>query len=55
LEMYEVVSVADLNDLVGFETSYVDQKWGWTYLGNARVRPIREGFLVDLPPAEPIG
>lgn len=54
LEMYDVVSVADLNDLVGFPTSYVDQKWGWTFLGDTHIRQIREGFMIDLPPAEPI-
>jgi len=54
LDMYKVVSVADLNDLVGFPTSHVDHKWGWEFLGDVEVRPIREGFLIDLPPAEPI-
>jgi hypothetical protein len=54
IEMYEAVSVADLNELVGFPSSYVDQKWGWTYLGNAQVRPVRDGFMIDLPPAESI-
>lgn len=54
LEMYEVVSVADLNELVGFPTSFVDQKWGWVYLGDTQIRQVREGFMIDLPPAEPI-
>lgn len=54
MEQYEVVSVADLNELVGFPTSHIDQKWGWLYLGNISIRQIREGFLIELPPAEPI-
>lgn len=54
LEMYEVVCVGDLNELVGFPSSYVDQKWGWTSLGDTQIRPVREGFLIDLPPAEQI-
>lgn len=54
IDQYECVSVADLNDLVGLETSHVDYKWGWGYLPNIQIRQIREGFLLDLPPAEPI-
>lgn len=54
IDQYEVVSIADFNDLVGFPTSAVDNKWGWTFLGDVQVRQIREGYLIDLPPAEPI-
>jgi len=54
IDNYEVVSVADLNELVGFPTSHVDNKWGWTYLGDVQIRQIREGYLIDLPSAEPI-
>jgi hypothetical protein len=54
LDTYEVVSVADLNALVGFPTSHIDNKWGWHQLGDVQVRQVREGFLVDLPQAEPI-
>lgn len=54
IDTYEVVSVADLNDLVGMPTSHVDNKWGWVYLGDVLVRQVREGYLIDLPPAEPI-
>lgn len=54
LDTYEVASVADLNDLVGMPTSHVDNKWGWIYLGDVQIRQTREGYLLDLPPAEPI-
>lgn len=54
IDTYEVVSVADLNDLVGFPTHHVDNKWGWVYLGDVQVRQVREGYLIDFPPAEPI-
>ena len=54
IETYEVVSVADLNDLVGFPTSYVDNKWGWSYLGDVQIHQVREGYLINLPSAEPI-
>lgn len=54
LEMYEEVSVADFHELMGLPTSHVDQKWGWRNLVNSNVKPIREGWLIDLPPVEPI-
>lgn len=54
IDTYEVASVADLNDLVGFPTSHVDNKWGWMFLGDVQIRQVREGYLIDLPPAEPI-
>lgn len=54
LEMYDVVSVADLHELVGEPLSTVDQKWGWVNLVESQVQPVRGGYLVLLPPAEPL-
>lgn len=54
IDQYEVVSVADLNELVGLQSAHTDNKWGWAYLPDIQIRQIREGFLIDLPPAEPI-
>lgn len=54
LEKYDVVPVADLYNLLGLETSHVDQKWGWTSLLGADVRQIRDGFLLQLPSLEEI-
>lgn len=54
IDTYDVVSVADFNEMIGYPSDTVDNKWGWTYLNNAQVRQIREGFVLDLPPAEPI-
>lgn len=54
LDSYEVVTVGDLNELVGFPSTHVDNKWGWTELGNVRIQQVREGFLIDLPAAVPI-
>lgn len=54
IDKYEVVSVADLHELVGLPASHVDNKYGWVFLGDATVRQIREGYLLDLPPAEPM-
>jgi hypothetical protein len=54
IDTYEVVSVADLNDLVGLPTTHVDNKWGWNFIGDVQIRAIREGYLIDLPQAEAI-
>jgi hypothetical protein len=51
---YGAASVADLYDLVGVTGSYADQKWGWTDLRTADVRPSRGGYLLDLPQPEPL-
>lgn len=54
IDNYEVASVADLHATIGLTSTPVDNKWGWTYLGNVQIRQIREGFLIDLPLPEPI-
>lgn len=54
VDKYDVASVADLHDLVGLPTTFVDNNWGWTRLGGSSIRQIREGFLLELPPVEPI-
>jgi len=54
IDKYEVASVADLHDLVGLPTTFVDNKWGWTNLRYVDVRQVREGYLIDLPSPEPI-
>lgn len=54
IDNYDVASVADLHASIGLQSSPVDNKWGWTYLGNIQIRQIREGFLLDLPLPEPI-
>jgi hypothetical protein len=49
---YDNVSVADLYELLGLPCSPIDNKWGWTYIGNADVRQVRQGFLLVLPPVQ---
>lgn len=54
LAQYDVVALADLYDLLGLETSHVDNKWGWTSLGRMQVRQTRQGYLLELPQLEAI-
>lgn len=53
IDTYDVVSVADLYDLVGITGSYTDNKYGWTQLRNADVQRVRDGYLLKLPKALP--
>lgn len=54
LDTYEIVSVADLYDLVGMTGNYTDNRYGWTNLGNAEPIHVRDGWLLKLPKARPI-
>lgn len=54
IEKYQVVSLADYKDMLGLETTPIDNKWGWYSLHNTEIRPVREGFLIDLPRLEDI-
>lgn len=49
VEKYDAATVSDLYSLVGAVGSFVDDKWGWTDLRDARIRRVSGGFLVDLP------
>lgn len=52
LDQYDTVSIADLYELVGLPSSHVDHLWGWMNLGYISARQTREGYVIDLPPAE---
>jgi hypothetical protein len=49
LGTYDSVTVADLYSLIGWSSSYTDQKWGWTELRGADVRRHRDGWALNLP------
>jgi len=52
IDKYGQASLGDLYDLVGLPTNPIDNKWGWTYLNNAQVVQVRQGYLLDLPQME---
>lgn len=54
IESYDVVSMADLRELVGLQSTPVDNKWGWSSLFEIEIIQIREGYLLDLPDPEVI-
>ena len=55
IDMYGMVRVADLYDLVGISGNYTDNKYGWTNIRNASVVRDRDGgYRLKLPRALPI-
>lgn len=54
IDMYGMVSVADLYDLVGITGNYTDNKYGWTNLRNAEAVRVRDGYLLKMPKALPL-
>lgn len=54
VDKYESASIADLYELIGIPSNHTDNKWGWTNLTSLEVRQIRDGYLIDLPPVEPL-
>jgi len=55
LRRYQMVSVADYYDMLGLETQYTDNRWGWTFLSSANIVQTRDGWVIELPPAEELG
>ena len=54
VDVYQAVSVADLNELVGVPSNYTDQKWGWPDLRGVDVIQVHGGYLIDLPDPQAI-
>lgn len=54
IEVYGIVSVADLYDLVGIAGNHTDNKYGWTDIHSAQVVRVRDGYLIKLPKALPL-
>ena len=51
---YNQATVADLYDLVGISSNFTDNKYGWTDLRGVAPRRVRDGYLLDLPRAQPL-
>ena len=55
IDIYGMVRVADLYDLVGVTGDYTDNKYGWTNISGAQPVRVRDGrYMLDLPRALPI-
>lgn len=53
---YGIVKVREYYDLIGHNTVYTDNNFGWTFdmLERLRIRTVREGFVIDLPPIQEV-
>ena len=54
VSQYQSAAVADLYEMVGIQSQYTDDKWGWTDIRGAGVTRVRNGYLLDLPRPEPL-
>lgn len=54
LEQYEIVTVADLYEMLGQTSEYTDAKYGWSDLRGSGVTRIKGGYLLDLPKPQPL-
>lgn len=54
VDRYDSATVADLYDLVGFNSSPADIKWGWTSMAGMSVLRDRSGYILNLPKPVPL-
>lgn len=54
IKRYGMVSIGDLNDLVGRTGEYTDNKYGWYNLRNAYAVRERDGYSLKLPRPKPL-
>lgn len=53
---YNAVTVGDLYDMIGEESTFADEKYGWLLedLEDARPKSVRSGYLLDMRKPEPL-
>lgn len=51
---YGQATVGHLNNLIGQTSVYTDHNWGWTNLESMTARRVSGGYLLELPPPEPL-
>jgi hypothetical protein len=54
IDRWEVVTVADLHDMLDLPSTPIENQWGWIDVREARIRQTRDGWLLDLPEPEPL-
>lgn len=55
-DRYDKVSVADYYELIGVDSQFTDNNYGWTIDGISRasIMPVRGGYIIKFPPVEVI-
>lgn len=51
INRYDIVTVADLYDIVGIPSKYTDNKYGWTNLSNATIGRDGDQYYIKFPKA----
>ena len=57
LELYRVVSVADIYEMAGITNAKADftkRNWGWTSMEGVKIRRYGRKWLMDMPEATDI-
>lgn len=52
VDAYQIVSQADVLDMLGLPSTAIDNKWGWDGLPTIGVKQVREGWEISFPPME---
>ena len=52
IHKYGQASIADFYDIVGVTSDWTDNRYGWLSLRDAKIKPVRDGFMILLPPTE---
>lgn len=50
IHKYGQASIANFYDIVGVTGEWTDNRYGWTSIRGAAIKPVRDGFMVILPP-----
>lgn len=51
---WDAATMRDLLTLIDEPYNPTHQDWGWTDLRGARIHPVKDGYLIDLPRPEPL-
>ena len=50
IHKYGQASIATFYDIVGVTGEWQDNRYGWTSIRGASIKPVRDGFMILLPP-----
>ena len=54
IQVYGLVRVGDLYDMIGVSGDYTDNDYGWTSIRTAETIRVRDGYILKLPKAVPL-
>lgn len=54
IDRYGIVTVGDMYDMAGMTAPHTANNYGWVSIRGAEPRPVRGGYILDLPKPSPI-